>query len=217
MCQIAAKHSGGNSGALDKSFPQRFFPCVIFRNFIFPALSSFLVFSPHHDTRWAASSNNDMYVPNSTMTDIADLTYTPGTVCRFPICFGDHSLQSFSIFTRHSSRCFRARATSSIICRMTSMSVRVITPVRAAVITFRPVSNPTEDESSQHLRVCNTLLYLFHNFLIAHAVSGRDIVTDANITSLENCIQLGRYVDALFRSNMRRSYWRSCWIRSSGT
>ncbi len=134
-------------------FLKNLFPWVILRNFIFPALSSFLGFRPDHDTRWDASSNDDISVPNSAITDVADLRLIPGTVCRFFICSGNHRLHNSSILSRHSLRCFCARVTSSLIYRMTSMSVCEITPVSDAVMT----SFPTRFKIRPWMRPTNTL------------------------------------------------------------
>lgn len=45
---------------------------VVLLALIFPALSSLRGFSPHHDTRWAASSNHDIFVPTSAIIEVAE-------------------------------------------------------------------------------------------------------------------------------------------------
>ena len=55
-------------------------PCVILRDLIFPALSSFRGLSPHYDTNAAAVINIFMLAPNSESMEVAERSFTPGIV-----------------------------------------------------------------------------------------------------------------------------------------
>ena len=59
-------------------FLRYLFPCVIRLDFIFPALSSFIGFSPAHETRCAGDWKADMSTPSSAIMAHADGPLIPG-------------------------------------------------------------------------------------------------------------------------------------------
>lgn len=75
-------------GAFPIDFRRYLLPCVILRDLIFPALSSFLGFRPAHETSADDVSNVPISTPTSAIMAVAERSPTPGIVCMFSKCLG---------------------------------------------------------------------------------------------------------------------------------
>ena len=76
--EVAALCSARCQGTFYQRLSEILFPCVIRLDFIFPALSSFIGFSPAHETRCAGDWKADMSTPSSAIMAHADGPLIPG-------------------------------------------------------------------------------------------------------------------------------------------